>query len=379
MNKVLHVLVYVFLVLAGAALYFEMQLNAKRSELTDRNRMQEDYFVKLARTIEKVDPAKDAAFEIKKDSDPVEARIVESPNMENVLEEYPAALEQANLETYNWDGQTERQQLRTVYVVDFEGKPVMDGNEPLKRGKGTEDELLSKLFESAKTQQSRLNTTRAALADLRAKLEAVVAEINKLKPEARQDKVTIEEQKAKVAKAEADKVEAENQVTKIKGQIEELNSEITSLKDEAATAKDETEAAKEEVAKSQKLIDQLKKLLQESIQTQAPSAGAGATAIASVGSGDKGVVVEADNENMFAVVSLKPEALKELKGGDDAKPLPLLEFGVKRPGFKGAAGEFIGRLRLRQQVAKDKNLVVCDILGAWEQDKMSVNDVVYAD
>ena len=153
MNKVLHVLVYVFLALAGAALFFELQLNDKRALLTDRNRLQEDYLVKLARTVEKAEPAKDAAaFEIKKDSSPVEARLVDSPDMENVLEGYPSQLEQANLETYNWDNQADRTQLRQVYVLDFEGKPVMDGNQPLMRGKGTEDEILSRLFESAKTQ-----------------------------------------------------------------------------------------------------------------------------------------------------------------------------------------------------------------------------------
>ena len=71
MNKVLHVLVYVFLALAGASLFFELQLNAKRAELTDRNRMQEDYIVRIARTVEKAEPDKSAAFEIKKDSSPV--------------------------------------------------------------------------------------------------------------------------------------------------------------------------------------------------------------------------------------------------------------------------------------------------------------------
>ena len=40
MNKALHVLVYFFLVLAGTGLFFEIQLNAKRALLTDRNRMQ---------------------------------------------------------------------------------------------------------------------------------------------------------------------------------------------------------------------------------------------------------------------------------------------------------------------------------------------------
>ena len=378
MNKVLHFLVYVFLALAGASLFFEMQLNAKRTELTDRNRMQEDYIVRIARTVEKGEPDKTATFEIRKDSSPVEARLVDSPDMDNVLEEYPAPLEQANLETYNWDGQSVRQQLRTVYVLDFEGNPVMDGNEPLKRGKGTEDELLSMLFESAKTQQSRLNTTRAALTDLRGKLESVVAELNKLKPDARQDKVTIVEQKDKIAKLEGEKSDLENQITKIKAQVEELNGEISSLKDEVATAKDETEAAKEETAKAKQLIESLRKMLKESIQTQgSKSAGVG-VAVTSLPAGDKGRIVDADNDDMFAIVEFTDEAMKELKGENRDRPLPSIELGVKRPGFKGEAGEFVGRVKLRQEV-KGKNYVVCDILEAWEQDKLKENDVLFAD
>lgn len=376
MNKVLHGLVYVFLVLAAAALYFELQLNAKRAELTDRNRLQEDCFVKLARTIEKADPDKSATFEIKKDVSPVEARLVDSPDMENVLDEYPAPLEQANLETYNLE--SSRQQLRTVYVTDAEGNPVMDGNEPLKRGPGTEQDLLDKLFESAKTQQSRLNSTRAALADLRGKLEATVAEINKLKPDARQDKVTIEEQKAKMAKLEEEKAGLESQITKIKGQIDELNGEITSLKDEVSTAKDETEAAKEETAKAQKLIEQLKNLLKQSIQTQSSQSTGSGVAVSSLPAGDKGEIIEVDNDTMFAIVKFTDAALKELKGENLDRPLPLLELGVKRPGFKGAAGEFVGRLRIRQEV-KGKPYVICDILSAWEQDKAKVHDVIFAD
>ena len=340
--------------------------------------MQEDYLVKIARTIEKAEPDKSATFEVKRDSSPVEAKLVDAPDMENVLEEYPAPLEQANLETYNWDGQTERHQLRTVYVLDFDGKPVMDGNEPLKRGKGTEDELLSQLFESAKTQQSRLNTTRAALADLRAKLESSVAEINKLKPEARQDKVTIEDQKAKMAQLEEDKTALGEQVKKLKSERDELNSEITSLKDEVATAKDEAEAQKEEVAKRDKTIENLKELLKHSIQTQGSASAGNGTAVATLPAGDKGKIVQADNENMFAIVAFSDEAIKELKGNNPSNPLPAMELGVKRPGFKGAAGEFVGRIRIRQEV-RGKNYVICDILGAWEQDKLSKNDVVFAD
>ena len=376
MNKVLHVLVYVFLALASAALWFELQLNAKRAELTDRNRMQEDYLVKLARTIEKAEPDKNATFEIRKDVSPVEAKPVDSPDMENVLEEYPATLEQANLETYNWDGQ--RNSLRSVYVRDFDGNPVMDGNQPQTRD-SDEYKMLEQLFNSAKTQQSRLNTTRAALTDLRTKLEAAVAEVNKLKPESRQDKMTIEELNEKITKLEEEKSEFEGKILKHKTETEELNSEVSSKNDEIARAKDEISAKEEELEKAKQLIEKLKELLKNYVQTQgAAAAGTANAAVASLPAGDKGTVIEADNENMFAIVSFSDEAMKELKGDNPSNALPALEFSVKRPGFKGPAGEFVGRLRLRQEV-KGKNFVICDILGSWEQDKLAVNDIVFAD
>jgi len=377
MNKVLHVLVYVFLALAGAALFFEIDLNGKRTELRDRNRLQEDYLVRIAKVIEKAEPDKSAAFEVKKDVSPVEARLVDSPDMENVLDEYPAKLEQTNLETYNWDNPGTRQQMRTVYVLDAEGKPVMDGNVPLQNGPGTEQELLERLFTSAKSQQANLNSTRAALTDMRGRLESAISELNKLKPVARQDKVTIEEQKEKIAKVEGEKTELEGQITKLKSSVEELNSEITSLKDEVTTAKDETEAAKEEIAKDKKLINDLKQLLKESIQTQGNRSATGA-AVTSLPAGDKGKIATVDNEDMFAVVQFTDEAMKELKGEDLSRPLPSLDFGVRRVGFNGEAGEFVGRVRLRQEI-KGKNYIICDILGAWEQDKLQPGDIIFAD
>jgi hypothetical protein len=58
--------------------------------------------------------------------------------------------------------------------------------------------------------------------------------------------------------------------------------------------------------------------------------------------------------------------------------MPLMEFGVKRPGYQGEAGEFVGRIRLRQEVP-GKSYVICDILSNWEQDKLQFNDVIFAD
>ena len=98
MNKAVHVFVYIFLIFAGAALYFEMELNKKRSELVDRNRQQEEFLAKIARTVEKAEPNKEVSVEANKDDSPVEAKIVDAPEMKNVLEEYEYYLEQANLE-----------------------------------------------------------------------------------------------------------------------------------------------------------------------------------------------------------------------------------------------------------------------------------------
>ena len=376
MNKALHVLVYLFVILSAAALWFEIELNKKRSLLTDRNRLQEEYVIKIASTVEKVEPNKDATTETKKDVSPIEAKIVDIPETENVLEDYNFYLEQSNLETYSWDNPETKKQLRNVYVLDFEGNIVMDGNVPETKGPGTERELLEQLLDGSSKMRAKLDTTRAELVKLHKILDEQVEELNKIKPMARQDKVTIVEKSEKIAKLEETKADLENQIVKIKTQIDELNAEITSLKDEVVTAQDETAAAKEELQKSQKLVEQLKKLIQEILAKNTP--GGGDRNITSIPSGDKGNVVEADNENMFAIVEFDPKTMKELKGDNLDHPIPNLELGVKRPGFHGEAGEFIGRIRLRQEV-REKNYIICDILGAWKQGDIQPGDIIFAD
>jgi SMC interacting uncharacterized protein involved in chromosome segregation len=265
-----------------------------------------------------------------------------------------------------------------VYLLDAEGKPLMDGNRPRMTGRGTEDELLSQLFEASKAMQTKLNTTRNELTVLRGKLEAQINELNRIKPEARQDKVTIVQRDEKIAKLETEKTDLENQIIKIKAQIDELNAEISSLKDEVATAQDETEATKEELQKSQRNVENLKELLAKAIAAQQTGTVGRGTAVTSIPVGDKGKVVAINNKEMYAVIEFTPEAMTQLKGNEMSNPLPLMEFSVKRPGFKGVAGEFVGRIRLRQEI-KNKNYVICDVLGNWEQSKLKIGDVVFAD
>ena len=386
MNKLLHAIVYLILIVAVAALVFEKSLFDKRTLLSDRNRAMEDYIVRLARTIEKADaPRPMTVPEAKKDISPIEARQVDTPEMENVLEEYPAQLEAQNLETFNWDTSATRLQLRQLYLLGPDGQPVPDAanyNKPMTKGKGTMAELMDQLFERAKAQQAALNTTRATLVEIRGKLESAISEYNKLKPDARLLKMTEEELKQKITQLGQEKQTLEEQVAKLKSRVEEQTGEITSLKDEVSTAKDETEAAKEEASALDKKVKQLQKLMQKMAQSQNQSTGAAGggqgSAVTSLPAGEKGKVVAVDNKLMFCVIEFTDDAMKEMLGAERQNPLPALTLGIRRAGFKGPAGEFVGKVTLRQSVS-GKNFVIADIVGDWSQAPVEKGDAIFAD
>ena len=385
MNKALHLVVYLILVVAIAALVFEKSLFDKRSLLGDRNRMLEDYIVKIASTIEKADaPRSMVSPEAKKDISPVEARQIDTPEMVNLLEEYNAQLEAGNLDTFKWDSSQVRIQLRQLYYLE-NGQTVPDVanyNKPMTKGKGTMAELLDQLFERAKAQQASLNTTRSALAELRGKFESEVSDYNRLKPEVRAAKVNEEELKQKVSQVNQEKMVLEEQVTKLKSRVEEQSGEITSLKDEVSTAKDETAVAKEECAALEKKVQQLQKLMQQMAQQQNQSSGtasaAGASAVTSLPVGNKGRIADVNNKLMFCVIEFTDEAMTQMLGSARQNALPSLTLGVLRKGFKGGAGEFVGKVRLRQSVA-GKNFVIADVLGDWSQAPMEKGDVIFAE
>lgn len=378
MTKLLHVFVYIFVALSGAALWFELQLNAQRDTLADRGRLQEDYLIKIASTIEKAEPDKTASTEMRMDVSPTEAKIVDTPETEDLLDGYKFYLEKQSLETFSW-GMRERQQLRDVYATDAEGKPVMDGGRPLMDGPGTEKELLEQLFQACVAQQARLNTTRGELKNLRDRFEQAVAEVNKLKPELRQAKVATAEALSSKNKIESSASTSESQIVKLKAKVDELNAEIASLRDEVVSARDEADATKEDLAKCLKQNEQLKTLSKNALtQKTAGDRALESAALTSLPAGDKGVVVEADANTMFAIIKVTDATMKELLGEDLKKPLSPLELSVKRPGYKGTAGEFVGRLRLRQTVP-GKNYIICDILGNWAQGEIEPNDIIFAD
>lgn len=382
MNKALHAIVYLILLLAGAALYFEMNIFEKRNLQNDSITQLADYIVKISHTIEKSDaPKTGAAPEAQKDVSPVEAKMVDSPETVNVLEDYAAHLE-SSVDTFTWND-AEKAQLRRIYLLGPDGKKVPDAANPgsfVTKGQGTAAELLEQLFDRAKAQQAHLNETRNELSTLRAKLETLTGDYNKLKPPARQSKIEIEELKGKIEATEKERDAAKEQVNKIKGQIEDLNNEVTSLKDEVSSAKDETEAVKEDLAKEKQRYEQLKKLFQQ-VQAQAQasssaSGGGAGAAVTSLPAGDKGKIVEVKNDYMFAVIEFTDVAIKELLGENRQNPLPRLELGVRRK--VNGVDKYIGRIRLRQSVS-GKNFVIADILGDWQQAPMEKGDAIFAE
>ena len=378
MNKALHALVYVILAVAGVALFFEIKLFDKKELLTERNDQLIQSLIDVAGTVEEANAPKPTSQpEARKDVSPIEAKAIETPDTENVLDEYHSELEAGNNKTLQWDGK--RAQLRVLYQLDGEGNKIPDPGRPgsfVKTGSGTAQELLDQLFERAKAQRANLDTTRAELQNLRRKIETLVADYNKLPPIMRQDKETIVKHEGTIADLEQQKQAVEEQLKKTKAQVDDLQAEIASLKDEVTNAKEETEAVKEDLAKAEKAKEQLIQLLKKQAASQSvASSGAPVTTLPA---GDKGKLVYVNNDLMFAVVEFTDEAMQELLGPERQNPLPPLEMGVRRKGANGGKDAYVGHIRLRQ-VTQGKNYVLADILRDWEQLKAAKDDVVSAE
>ena len=85
-----------------------------------------------------------------------------------------------------------------------------------------------------------------------------------------------------------------------------------------------------------------------------------------------------DNKLMFCVIEFTDAAMKEMLGPERQGALPALKLGIRRKGFNGPAGEFVGRVALRQSVS-GKNFVIADILGDWSQAPVEKGDVIFSE
>ena len=388
MNKALHVFVYLFLIGVGAALWYEFQLNDKRSELRDRNKLLEDYIVKGF-----APQAEDGAnyankqlpndFEVEIDADDPFDPTVTLPRKEEIIgkiKRYNAIFEETSHNRIIW-GDAERQALRDAFIIDSAtGKPKMEGA-VRKTEESVADKKLAELVAKFAAQNEQFRKTREALPELREKIAEVVQKYNDLTPHLRAYIQTNINQTAEIKDLTKQNADLEADKVKLQDDIKSKREEIEGLRGDLDAAKEETDAVRDDLEKQIKMVEALKKQVQMLLQqrntvaTKGTTTGAG-NAVGSLPFGDKGTILVADNEFMFAIVKFNKQAMKELKPEENS-PLPMIELAVKRAGYQGPAGELVGRIRLRQEVP-DKDYVLCDILTNWSQDELKKDDIVFA-
>ena len=392
MNKALHAFVYLFLILAGASLWFELQLQSQREVLTDRDRIQRDYIIKLAATIEDASkPGEDDTREVvevlKMDESPLDISSDEDPSTKDLLEsvQYDEQYEKGGFKTFDWRSDAVKTKLKAVYLVDAEGKPMVeDGSKVMSTGNGnTTTDMLDSLFKASGEQLAKLNSTRAELPKLRKALNMAIKEVNAVKPVARKRLEEMNNRDAEIAKLNGEKAELQSQVTKIKAQIGELESEIISKSEQIQLAQEEIAKKDEDIQTYKDRNELLTKQLREA---RALNQGAGSVGTTMAGGttqvsfGEKGKIIRTENEFGFVVVELSSAALDELKGTKRDKPIfQGTELLVKRfAGPEDKVGSIIGRVKFRQEVP-GKNYVVVYIDTFIQQGTLEVGDFVFSD
>ena len=379
MGKVLRVLVIVIMILGLAAVFFAAVNFKKREVLIGRTHALEDMFVKLARTVEAGDPPEvpQPAYP-QRDLSPVTSREIENPERSAFWDSYNHKLEPSAqpVPTLDYSSQAMRLQLREFYRTDpATGKPAIDPltGQPATKGAGTQDELLNQTFERAKNQYALLNQTRAELVKVRDELVATIEETNRLKQEGRADKRTIEERDARIAQLEREKRELEDQKARLEEELRALRAELQEANDTIGRQTDDIELLNTRIADLERKNKELAGKGDIITTTTGPMID---NAEGRFTPGVHGKIVSFNEQWKFAVVEFSDEFMVQLTGPGRDQPMPPLEVMVKRPGFKGAAGEFITRLKLRQVIQK-QNLVVADIMTDWQQVPLENGDVVF--
>ena len=376
-GKALRILVIIILILSVVSLVFAHLLFQKSELLTKRNQILEDTVVNIAKTIEGEDATDSTPPSVDKDISDVTDRELINPEKEAMLEGYPIKLEQQNLPIVDLGSDKMRIQLRSYYKIGPDGKYVLSAvnKKPITKGPGTMDEVLGNVFERAKLQQAKLNSTRAELTKMREKMSTAVENINTLKIAGRIDKKEITDKKAQIATLEGEKADLETKVARLTAEKRELNAELADSRNEVETLTDDKLALEESLTEANELIELLKKRIAgKSDRPNDPDAEG--FILSDFSAGVKGKIIEANDDLKFAILEFSDDAIEEMLGPERKYQFPQLEMNVRRPGYQSASGEFITRIKLRQ-IVRGKNLIVADILSNWQQTKVEKGDVVF--
>jgi len=375
MNTVIRVLVIVITLLGATALTFAILNFNKRQNLLSRVSTLVEQVVKVSGTLEAQDAPEVDPLKKMMDISPVSDRVSDVVDEKNVFEDYAAHFEAQNLTKLNFAPQEKKDQLNMLYAIDEEGKIKKTAmGLPITEGPGTMKELLDQMLDRANAQSATLNKTRALLTKTREQVEEGVDAINTLKRDAR-----VEQKKLTDAREEI--VGLKDERTQLQGEVAKLSSEKRELEADLADTKNEVELLQEAQAK---LNDQLvgKEAIISNLfdriaqMTLKPVEGTELFGLPALTAGDKGKVIETNDEYKFVIIEFSPDAMMEMLGAEREKSLPPLHMNVRRLGRESAGGDFVSKVKLRNSV-KDKNLVVADILADWQQVPLEKGDVIF--
>ena len=371
MNIVLRILVILTLIVNGVALWFATALYGKRELLIDRDTAYYKIMPQIARTLEADEPQHEntaASHEARDISDVTAANADITPDKSDFWESYKEEYEDISRKNYSIDDR--QSDLNEVYVTrpDENGNPqvVLDGKGDKVTEGSPQDNLLQEILGKAKAQRARLNNVRGELAKVRRELEDAIQELNAVKRQGRESLKTIDEKNEEIAGLES-------KVAALEGEIESLKQNIQSLEDDKAALQADLDKKTEELETAQAEIAKLKETIEKFAKLGGTKATDGLAAVANIPAGVKGKVVRVDNDYNFCVVELTDEALAELIGEDQDRPLPEAEFYIRRPGNTTSP---IGKVRLRS-LTKSVKAVVCDILVGWKQEDVKKGDEVF--
>lgn len=378
MNILLRILVILTLVLNGVAFWFTYALYGKRELLKDRNDRFESFTIEIAKTLEGAQPEQ---------TEDDKAALAEMPviDMESTDAEHAGkALTDLEVRSFWTEGEggyhieyestpefyqgPDPQDLKEVYVLDAEKKAKLNARgEAVKEGSKM-DVALNEIVAKSEAQRDYYTKVRGQLTALREEYEALVPQIHTLKEESRQRAQTIIDRDNTISGLEADKANLE-------GQVADRDQQIASLEEEKSVLQGDLDAVTEERDTLADEVENLKKTIAMIAQS---GLGANANAndvaaIANVTAGVKGTIVRADNLYNSAIVKLTPEALTELIGEAGDRPLPEIDFYVRRP---GKADAIVGKIKVRTLV-KDQSAIVCDIPADWKQEPIQKGDEVF--
>ena len=372
MNTLLRVLVIVITLLGAAALVFATMNFNKRQILLGRNDALTDLVTKIAKTIESQDARDEGnAPTLRKDVSDVTDLVLDNPDRKDLFENYPVWLETQNLSFLNFDSEDRQFQLNSFYALDDENKVKIGPNgQKVTKGPGTMQELLDQTLERSRLQNATLNKTRAELSNMRVRVEENVEELNKLKGASRIVKRDLTTAKGEIAQLETDKAGLERNVATLTRDKRELEAQVADAQEQVERLQETEVGLNEELARVRAENEELRKR-----RVGPPIEGPNTQGLA-LTTGDKGKIIESNDEFKFVIIEFSPDAMVEIFGADREKPLPQVDMGIRRTGRASAAGDFVTQVKLRNSV-KGKNLVVADILTDWQQSPVEKGDVVF--